>query len=230
MNRHRHFLPYCLIAMASTWCNPPVEKVYENSFPLRAARELDAIGDTGSARYYLGRAVQEPQSRAEAYNFLGKITERKANSVDCIESKKTDLTINQYPRIRHKHLFQLAVCLESAGETAKALNSYNLSENAGSKQPQLYIRRALLEEKLGDKAAARKDFMRATELNAGYMPGQLAYALFLIRNSDSAGPGKITEILRKGKPAYADIVEDAEKNKPDMIRAFTAQEEKRGNK
>lgn len=220
------FLSYLIGLVAA--CNPPVEKIYEKSFPLRAARELDAIGDTGSARYYLDRALEEQQSRAEALNFLSKIVERKTHSADCIESKKTDLTINQYPRIRHKHLFQLAVCLEAAGETAKALNSYNLSENAGSKQPQLYIRRALLEERVGDKTAARRDFMRATELNAGYMPGQLAYALFLIRGGE--GAGKIKDLLRKGKPAYADIVEDAEKDRAALLKSFAAQEAKTGSK
>lgn len=215
----------CLIVLTILACNPPVEKVYEKSFALRAARELDAIGDTGSARHYLARAAEEPGARAEAKNFLAKIAERKTHSVDCIESKKTDLIINQYPRIRHKHLFQLAVCLETAGETAKALNSYNLSENAGSKQPQLYIRRALLEEKLGDMTAARKDYIRATELNQGYQPGQLAYAMFQVRSGETGGLAKTISILRNEKPAYADIAEDAAKNRPGIINAFAAQEE-----
>lgn len=200
-------------------CKPSVEKIYENSFELRAARELDAVGDTTSARYYLSRALRDVQARPEAYNFLDRIAQRKVNSVECIESKKTDLTINQYPRIRHKHLFQLAVCLESTGDTAKALNSYNLSENAGSKQPQLYIRRALLEERLGGTTLAKRDFLRAVELNAEYPPAQLSHALYLIRTGESVGLGKIIGLLRHRKPFYAEIIEDAEKNRGGYTKA-----------
>ena len=211
-------------------CNPSVEKIYENSFELRAARELDAIGDTAGARYYLGRAVRDVQARGEAYNFLTKMAERKAKSGECIDAKKTDLAINQYPRIRHKHLFQLAVCFEAAGDTAKALNSYNLSENAGSKQPQLYIRRALLEERRGGKTLAKKDFLRAVELNAEYPPAQLSYALFLIRNGESVGLGKIIGMMQQRKPLYAEIITDAEKHQADMVRSLNAQAETDGKK
>lgn len=214
----------CLTILASA-CNPSVEKIYENSFALRAARELDAIGDTAGARYYLGRALLDVQARPEAYNFLHKMAERKEKSAECIEAKKTDLAINQYPRIRHKHLFQLAVCLEAAGDTAKALNSYNLSENAGSKQPQLYIRRALLEERRGGKTLAQKDFLRAVEFNAEYPPAQLSYALFLIRNGESVGLGKITGMMQQRKPFYAEIIADAEKHRDAMVKAIASQGE-----
>lgn len=219
---------YIAIVILTAWvsaCNPSVEKVYENSFELRAARELDAIGDTAGARYYLSRALLDVQARPEAYNFLNKMAERKEKSAECIETKKTDLTINQYPRIRHKHLFQLAVCLEAAGDTAKALNSYNLSENAGSKQPQLYIRRALLEERRGGKALAQKDFLRAVEFNAEYPPAQLSYALFLIRNGDPVGLGKITGMMQQRKPFYAEIIADAEKHHEAMVKAIALQGE-----
>lgn len=228
--RNHHFIVIVGIAVFVNACNPSVEKVYENSFELRAARELDAIGDTAGARYYLTRALRDAQARPEAYNFLNKMAERKDKSGECIEAKKTDLTINQYPRIRHKHLFQMAVCLEAAGDTAKALNAYNLSENAGSKQPQLYIRRALLEERRGGKALARKDFERAVELNAEYPPAQLSFALFLIRNGETVGLGKIIGMMQQRKPLYAEIIADAEKNRAEMVKAIASQVETDGKK
>lgn len=218
------------LLLMPTACKPAVEKIYENSFELRAARELEAIGDTTGARYYLSRALRDVQARDEAYNFLNKMAERKDKSGECIDAKKTDLAINQYPRIRHKHLFQLAVCFEAAGDTAKALNSYNLSENAGSKQPQLYIRRALLEERRGGKLLARKDFQRAVELNAEYPPAQLSYALFLIRNGESVGLGKITGMMQHRKPFYAEIIADAERNREGMVKAIALQVETDGKK
>lgn len=218
----RIFLSLTILVSA---CNPSVEKIYEHSFELRAARELDAIGDTAGARYYLSRALLDAAARTEAYNFLHKMAERKEKAGECIDQKKTDLAINQYPRIRHKHLFQLAVCFEASGDTARALNSYNLSENAGSKQPQLYLRRALLEERRGGKTLAQKDLLRAVELNAEYPPAQLSYALFLIRSGESVGLGKITGMLQQRKPLYAEIIADAEKHREAMVKAIASQVE-----
>lgn len=190
-------------------CKPPVERTYEQSFALRAARELDSAGDTTGARYYLQRAMQETAARDEARNFLNRIAGRAARAGDCIDEKKTDLEINRYPRIRHKHLFQLGMCLEAANEPAKALNFYNLSAVAGSKQPQLYIRRAFLKERLGDANGMRADLALAVSLNADYLPAVLHQMLAM----PGTGKATIDEALlarfRATRPAYAEIIADA---------------------
>lgn len=208
------------LLLMPTACKPAVEKVYESSFNLRAARELDSTGDTVGARYYLGRAQTEANARSEADNFMRRIGERKTKAAGCIDDKKTDLEINQYPRIRHKHFFQLAVCLESAGETDKALKAYKLSENTGSRQPQLYIRRALLQERLGDRAAAAQDFARAVQLNAEYPPAQLSQALFFARTARGDEAEKIAVALQAKKPFYAEIIRDAVKDQANFARAW----------
>ena len=159
-------------------------------------------------------------ARAEADDFLRRIGERKTKAGGCIDDKKTDLEINQYPRIRHKHFFQLAVCLESAGETDRALKSYKLSENAGSKQPQLYIRRALLNERLGDGVAAAHDFNHAVELNAEYPPAQLSQALFLARTGRGEEAEKIATTLQAKKHFYAEIIRDVLKDRENFAKAW----------
>lgn len=218
MNLALRLFPFLLLM--PTACKPAVEKVYESSFNLRAARELDSTGDTTGARYYLNRAQAETNAQSEADNFLRRIGERKTKAGGCIDDKKTDLEINQYPRIRHKHFFQLAVCLESAGESDKALKAYKLSENAGSKQPQLYIRRALLQEKLGDRTAAAQDFTRAVELNAEYPPAQLSQALFFARTARGDQAEKIAAGLQEKKPFYAEIIRDALKDQTNFAKAW----------
>ncbi len=205
---HRFMLCFLSTIFSFSACKPAVEKVYESSFNLRAARELDSMGDVNGARYYLGRAQAEINARTEADDFLRRIAARKTKAGVCIDDKKTDLEINQYPRIRHKHYFQLGVCLESAGETDKALKSYKLSESAGSRQPQLYIRRGLLLEKTGDVAAAATDFARAVDLNPEYPPAQLSQALFFVRNGRGVDAGKIAAAIQTKKPAYAAIILD----------------------
>lgn len=199
-------------------CRPALEIVYDHSFELRAARELDAIGDSVGARYYLKRALTDTAARDEAYRFLGRMSARKEGSLDCVAAKRADLAINQYPRVRHKNLFQLAVCLEGAGENTKALATYDLSESAGSKQPQLYVRRAFLKERLADKAGAKRDLERALELNAEYLPAELGYGLFLIRNGEYVGLGKVTDLLHYRKPFYAEILTDAEKHRTGLVK------------
>ncbi len=198
-------------------CKPPVERIYEQSFALRAARELDSAGDTTGARYYLQRTLQETAARDEARNFLNRIAARASRAGDCIDEKKTDLEINRYPRIRHKHLFQLGMCLDAANEPAKALNFFNLSAAAGSKQPQLYIRRAFLKERLGDANGMRADLALAVSQNADYLPAVLHQML--------AGPGAGKAIideaelarLRTMRPAYAEIIADAVLHKDEWI-------------
>lgn len=213
-----------IVSLILIGCKPPVEKVYEGSFALRAARELDSTGDAIGARFYLRRAVLEPESRSEAESFLRRTRERKVKASSCIDDKRTDLEINQYPRIRHKHFFQLAVCLESAGESDKALKAYKLSENAGSRQPQLYIRRALLREKIGDRAAAGEDFARAVQLNAEYPPALLAHALHFLRTNQTEAARAIGAKLASSKPFYADIIQDALKDRENLLKAWQAKE------
>ncbi len=221
-NTNWNTFPLCLLSTIFSLlaCKPAVEKIYESSFNLRAARELDSTGDSSGARYYLNRAKSEVNARAEADDFLRRIGERKTKAGGCIDDKKTDLEINQYPRIRHKHFFQLAVCLESAGETDRALKSYKLSENAGSKQPQLYIRRALLNERLGDGVAAAHDFNHAVELNAEYPPAQLSQALFLARTGRGEEAEKIATTLQAKKHFYAEIIRDVLKDRENFAKAW----------
>jgi len=200
----KRFVSFTFFLLA---CRPGIEQVYEKSFELRAARELAAIGDTTGARYYLKRALGDAAARSEANRFLAQLSDRREASLDCVAAKRADLAINQYPRVRHKNLFQLAVCLEGAGEETRALATYNLSENAGSTQPQLYLRRGFLKERLGDTQGSKLDFERAIKLNAGYFPAELGYAMFLLRSGETA-PGRKME-----KPFYAEIVADAGKNR-----------------
>lgn len=200
----KRFVPFTFFLLA---CRPGIEQVYEKSFELRAARELAAIGDVTGARYYLKRALTDAAASTEANRFLAQMSERHEASLDCVAAKRADLAINQYPRVRHKNLFQLAVCLEGAGEETRALATYNLSENAGSTQPQLYLRRGFLKERLGDIPGAKLDFERAIKLNAGYFPAELGYAMFLLRSGETASGRKIA------KPFYAEIIADAEKNR-----------------
>ena len=204
-------LTFFLFAIFLIGCKPDAESAYENSFVLRAARELDAIGDDTGARYYLERALADTEAKMEAKAFLAKIAERRVRAPYCIEEKKTDLIINQYPRIRHKHLFQMAVCLEAGGDHQKALGMYNLSENSGGKQPQLYLRRGFLKEKLGDREGAGTDFRKAVALNAEYPPAQMALALFELRTGLGNAP-KTLDLIRSRKPLYAEIIEDMQKN------------------
>ena len=58
-------------------CKPATEKAYEQSFALRAARDIDSAGNTEFALYYITRAQQEPVAAAEAANFRRRIDERK---------------------------------------------------------------------------------------------------------------------------------------------------------
>ncbi len=196
-------------ALVLTVCKPATEKAYEQSFALRAARDVDSAGNTTMARYYLQRAMAEPAARAEAENFLRRIEERRLRTEDCVEAKKTDLAINQYPRIRHKHLFQMGVCLEEAGDMARALKFYGMAERANSAQPQLFIRRALLYFALGDTAAAGADLERAIALNAEYPPALLNLALYRVATGDKAGAETLFGKLRNMKQDYALIVKDA---------------------
>ena len=144
-------------------------------------------------------------SEVEAY--LRRIQERKMKAPFCIDDKKTDLAINQYPRIRHKHLFQLGLCNETLGENRKALQFYNLSAQAESKQPQLYVRRGLLRERLQDKTGAEEDFIKAVVLNPDYPPAVLHLALFQMRQgkTDQAIAIQKLETIR---PVYAEILRD----------------------
>lgn len=198
-------------------CAPPSEKAYEKSFALRAARELDSIGDDETALYYLLRAKGEAAAKVEAENFLRLLAERKTRASGCIEDKKADLAINQYPRIRHKHLFQMGLCLEALGDTKRALNFYNLSETASSKQPQLFIRRALLEERLGDNTAAARDFARALALNPQYPPALLSQILFHLRRGNSADAEALLKPLAETKATYAEIANDVRVHRAEVV-------------
>ncbi|GAB4421979.1 MAG: hypothetical protein OHK0011_00250 [Turneriella sp.] len=215
--RYRILLPLLLVIQA---CRPEVERIYEQSFALRAARDLDSAGNTALARYYIERARREPSARAEAEAFLRRIEERVLRTPDCVESKRTELAINQYPRIRHKHLFQMGVCLEEAGDTRRALQFYALSEKAGSAQPQLYIRRALLYSRTGNKAAATADFERAVALNREYPPALLNLALHRLVTGERAAAEGLLAQLRKLRPGYADVVADALKHDSEVLAFF----------
>lgn len=201
-------------------CAPPSEKAYEKSFALRAARELDSIGDDETALYYLARAKGEAVAKDEAENFLRLLAERKTRASGCIEDKKADLAINQYPRIRHKHLFQMGLCLEALDDTKRALNFYNLSEAASSKQPQLFIRRALLEERLGDITAAARDFARALSLNPQYPPALLSQILFHIRRGNMADAEALLKSLAATKTAYAEIANDVRAHRAEVVAVW----------
>jgi tetratricopeptide (TPR) repeat protein len=208
-----------LVSMAA--CKPSIEKIYENSFDLRAARELDSMGDGAAANYYLARALREPVARVEGYAFHKRIAARKSQAAECIATKRTDLAINQYPRIRHKHLFQLGVCLEAAGDFEKALNSYNLSENSGSMQPQLYLRRGLLYEKLGRLKEATSDIQKAIELNPEYPPSQCINATYQLRHGTDLWTGKALGMLRQRHSICAEIIEDLQKHREGYGKVVT---------
>lgn len=205
MSKRFIILPIVLLAS----CKPDSEKIYERNFALRAARELESIGDETGARRYLDRALTDSAARGEAQAFINRIAERRVRAPYCVEEKKTDLAINQYPGVRHKHLFQMAVCLEAAGDDTKALGTYNLAETSGGKQPQLYIRRAYLNERRGAITDAARDLNRAVALNAGYPPAQLALALFEIRQGRPENADVAQRVLADKKPFYAEIIADA---------------------
>lgn len=209
-----------ILLLFFTACKPASEKAYEQSFALRAARDVDSAGNTAMARYYLRRALADPGVRAEAENFSRRIGERKLRTDDCLEAKKTDLAINQYPRIRHKHLFQMGVCLEEAGETTRALKVYDMAERAGSAQPQLYIRRALLHLKSGSKHAATADFERAVALNKAYPPAVLNLALHRVTTGDSAEAESLLAQLKTVRPNYAEIITDALQHQKEITEFF----------
>lgn len=203
-------IPALLVAVLSlVACKPATEKAYEQSFALRAARDIDSAGNTEFALYYITRAQQEPVAAAEAANFRRRIDERKLRTNDCLEAKKTDLVINQYPRIRHKHLFQMGVCFEEAGVPVRALKFYEMAENANSKQPQLYIRRALLRYRLGNNSGAAADLERAVSLNREYPPALLNLVLFRIAVQEAEKAKIHLEAIEALKPGYAEIARDA---------------------
>lgn len=210
---------FLLLLNLGAACKPAIEKIYQQSFPLRAARELDSAGDTTGAKFYLQRASKENLARVEAQAFLRRIDARSLRAGACVDEKKTDLEINRYPRIRHKHLFQLALCLESAGEPAKALNFYNLSESAGSKQPQLYIRRAFLKEKLGDSPGMGNDLKRAVLLNPEYLPALLHRALYDLCQGKPHADEQLLARFEASRPLYAEILRDAMTNNDEFSRA-----------
>lgn len=205
--RYTLILP-CLLFVFSL-CKPATEKAYEQSFALRAARDIDSAGNTGLARYYIERAQKEPVARAEAEKFSQRIGERRLRTEDCVEAKKTDLAINQYPRIRHKHLFQMGVCLEEAGDKTRALKFYEMAESASSAQPQLYIRRALLRLHIGNTQGASADFERAVSLNEDYPPALFNLVLYRIVAGQTAAAETLLPQLKLLKPAYAEIAGDA---------------------
>jgi tetratricopeptide (TPR) repeat protein len=190
-------------------CKPATEKAYEQNFALRAARDIDSAGNTEFALYYITRAQQEPVAAAEAANFRRRIDERKLRTNDCLEAKKTDLAINQYPRIRHKHLFQMGVCFEEAGDPVRALKFYEMAENASSQQPQLYVRRALLRYRTGNSSGAAADLERAVALNREYPPALLNLVLFRIAVQETEKARMHLEALEALKPGYAEIARDA---------------------
>ncbi|AFM12752.1 Tetratricopeptide TPR_1 repeat-containing protein [Turneriella parva DSM 21527] len=212
--RYTALLPMLLLLSA---CKPASEKAYEQNFSLRAARELDSTGNTELARYYLERARQDPAAHTEAENFSRRITERKLRTQDCLESKKTDLTINQYPRIRHKHLFQMGVCFEEAGDTARALKFYEMAENAASMQPQLFLRRALLHSRTGNNPAAAADFERAVSLNREYPPALFNLVLYRITAEQAEAAKAHLPELKSLKPNYADIAADALQHQAEIV-------------
>lgn len=218
------FLPALLMtALLLVACKPETEKAYEQSFALRAARDIDSAGNTEFARYYLARAQQEPAASAEAENFGRRLDERRLRTEECVEAKKTDLVINQYPRIRHKHLFQMGICLEEAGDLARALKFYEMAENANSKQPQLYIRRALLRYRTGDTARAAADFERAVALNKEYPPALLNLVLYRVATGQIAAAQTLLPELKSLKPTYAAIAEDALLHQKEMTEFIRRQ-------
>ena len=210
---------HCLL-LFSCACKPATEKAYEQSFALRAARDVDSAGNTAMARYYLQRAMAEPAARTEAETFRRRIEERRLRTEDCVEAKKTDLAINQYPRIRHKHLFQMGVCLEEAGDAARALKFYEMAERANSAQPQLYIRRALLHFKTGNTVAATADFERAVALGREYPPALLNLALHRVAIGEKAGAESLLAQLKPVRPHYAEVVADALQHQKEIAVFF----------
>jgi tetratricopeptide (TPR) repeat protein len=214
------YLPLIALILHVGYCKPASESVYERSFALRAARDLDSAGNTVFARYYLQRARLESAAQAEVENFNRRIEERRLRTDDCVEAKKTDLAINQYPRIRHKHLFQMGICLEEAGDTRRALKFYEMAERANSAQPQLYIRRALLNFKTGNTAAASSDFERAVALNPKYPPALLNLALHHITNGKNAAAEALLAQLQSVRPNYAEIIADALQHQKEIIEFF----------
>lgn len=207
-------------ALVLTACKPATEKAYEQSFALRAARDVDSAGNTAMARYYLQRAMAEPAARAEAENFGRRIEERRLRTEDCVEAKKTDLAINQYPRIRHKHLFQMGVCLEESGDTTRALKFYEMAERANSAQPQLYIRRALLHLRTGNAPAATADFERAVTLNKEYPPALLNLALHRVVIGEKAGAESLLSQLKPVRANYAKVIADALQHQKEIASYF----------
>lgn len=210
-----------LILLQCFWlaCTPPGEQAYKDSFALRAAREIDSTGDTQTALFYVERALHENvQTQQEAKKFQERVAQRKVRVDDCILDKKVDLAMNRYPRIRHKHLFQTGICYEAAGEPVRALKFYDLSESLGSNQPQLYIRRGLLHEKLNDMQKAARDLEHAVVLNESYPPALLNFALFQIRHNNAASAQELLLKLKSVKPEYAEIVSDALAHQSEMIK------------
>ncbi|MBV6493396.1 MAG: hypothetical protein LDLANPLL_01412 [Turneriella sp.] len=193
-------------------CQPKSERAYQKSFELRAAREVYTAGDAASARYYLSRVSEDRIVKEEATAFLHRVNERKERAEECVGDKKADLEINRYPKMRYRHLFQLGVCYEAEGDTKRAMGFYNLAENAGGKQPQLYIRRGLLRERLGDTKGASEDFVRADKLNHEYPPALLTLALFQVRSGDVSSAAKTLEAIKNIKPTYAAVIADALKH------------------
>ncbi|HRP68924.1 MAG TPA: hypothetical protein PLY93_05275 [Turneriella sp.] len=202
------FIPLMLLLA----CRPATERAYQKSFELRSAREVYTAGDTASARYYLNRVSSDTIVKEEAAAFLHRIDERKEHSDDCLADKKAELELNRYPKMRYRHLFQIGVCFEVANNTKQAMGFYNLAESSGGKQPQLYIRRGLLRERLGDIKGASEDFIRADKLNHEYPPALLALALFQVRTGDVASATKTLAAIKDIKPTYAEVIADALKH------------------
>lgn len=206
------FLSVLLLAA----CQPKIEEVYQKSFSLRAARALDSLGDTHSALYYIEQAKKESAAAQEADHFVKSIALRKEQAQTCIDDEKARLEVNRYPRMRHRHLFQIGVCSEGLGDTKNALRFYTLSANAGSKQPQLFIRRALLLEQTGDLRSAAADYQRAVEVNPNYPPALLERGLFAVRKNDAGKVQEIRERLKTVKPEYIPILDDAMKHRQEF--------------
>lgn len=214
-------IPALLVAvLLLVACKPATEKAYEQSFALRAARDIDSAGNTEFALYYITRAQQEPVATAEAANFRRRIDERKLRTNDCLEAKKTDLAINQYPRIRHKHLFQMGVCFEEAGDPVRALKFYEMAESASSQQPQLYVRRALLRYRTGNSSGAAADLERAVALNREYPPALLNLVLYRIAVNEAPAAKSLLAELKSLKPGYAEISEDALAHQQEIVDFF----------
>lgn len=148
------------------------------------------------------------------------MAERKLRTDDCLEAKKTDLAINQYPRIRHKHLFQMGICLEEAGDAARALKFYEMAERANSSQPQLYIRRALLHFRTGNISAAGADFERAVALNNEYPPALLNLALHRVATGEKTAAESLLSHLKPVRPNYAEIIGDALQHQKEIAAYF----------